>query len=70
MIHASQDKKLPANYKKYIYNSFKKYLDLKSIQLKIIFRKSDNPYKGKNTLTERQIKKRKRLLSFVKKAKK
>ena len=66
VIHASQDKKLPANYKKYIYNSFKKYLDLKSIQLKIIFRKSDNPYKGKNTLTERQIKKRKRLLSFVK----
>ena len=70
VIHASQDKKLPANYKKYIYNSFKKYLNLKSIQLKIIFRKSDNPYKGKNTLTERQIKKRKRLLSFVKKAKK
>ena len=70
VIHSSQDKKLPANYKKYIYNSFKKYLDLQSIQLKIIFRKSDNPYKGKNTLTERQIKKRKRLLSFVKKAKK
>ena len=70
VIHSSQDKKLPANYKKYIYNSFKKYLDLRSIQLKIIFRKSDNPYKGKNTLTERQIKKRKRLLSFVKKAKK
>ena len=70
VIHASQDKKLPANYKKYIYNSFKKYLDLQSIQLKIIFRKSDNPYKDKNTLTERQIKKRKRLLSFVKKAKK
>ena len=70
VIHASQDKKLPANYKKYIYNSFKKYLDLKSIQLKIIFRKSDNPYKGKNTLTDRQIKKRKRLLSFVKKGKK
>jgi len=70
VIHASQDKKLPANYKKYIYNSFKKYLDLKSIQLKIIYRKSDNPYKGKNILTERQIKKRKRLLSFVKKAKK
>ncbi len=70
VIHASQDKKLPANYKKYIYNSFKKYLDLKSIQLKIIFRKSDNPYKGKNTLTDRQIKKRKRLLSFIKKGKK
>lgn len=70
VIHASQDKKVPANYKKYIYNSFKNYLGLKSIQLNIIFRKSDNPYKAKNMLTERQIKKRKRLLSFVKKARK
>ena len=70
VIHASQDKKVPANYRKYIYNSFKKYLELKSIQLKIIFRKSDNPYKNKNTLTDRQIKKRKRLISFVKKGKK
>ena len=70
VIHASQDKKVPANYRKYIYNSFKKHLELKSIQLKIIFRKSDNPYKDKNTLTDRQIKKRKRLLSFVKKGKK
>ena len=26
VIHSSQDKKLPANYKKYIYNSFKKFL--------------------------------------------
>ena len=70
VIHSSQDKKVPANYRKYIYNSFKKYLDLKSIQLKIIFRKSENPFKSKNTLNERQIKKRKRLLSFVKKGKK
>ena len=70
VIHASQDKKVPANYRKYIYNSFKKHLELKSIQLRIIFRKSDNPYKNKNTLTDRQIKKRKRLLSFVKKGKK
>ena len=70
VIHASQDKKVPANYRKYIYNSFKKHLELKSIQLKIIFRKSDNPYRDKNTLTDRQIKKRKRLLSFVKKGKK
>ena len=70
IIHASQDKKVPANYRKYIYNSFKRHLELKSIQLKIIFRKSDNPYKDKNTLTDRQIKKRRRLLSFVKKGKK
>ena len=30
VIHASQDKKLPANYKKYIYNSFKNILILRA----------------------------------------
>ena len=46
-------------------------LDLKSIQLKIIFRKSDNPYEGKkNKLSERQVKKRKRLIKHIKKSKK
>jgi len=44
---------------------------LKSIQLKIIFRKSDNPFEGKkNKLSERQVKKRKRLITYNKKNKK
>ena len=71
IIHSNQDKKIPKNYRKYLENSFRTELDLKSIQLKIIFRKSDNPYEGKkNKLSERQIKKRKRLVKHIKKSKK
>ena len=71
IIHSNQDKKIPKNYLKYLENSFRTELDLKSIQLKIIFRKSDNPYEGKkNKLSERQVKKRKRLIKHIKKSKK
>ena len=68
VIHSNQDKKIPQNYKKYLENSFRSSLKLQSIQLKIIFRKSDNPFENKvNKLTERQIKKRQRMMKHVKK---
>ena len=71
IIHSNQDKKIPNNYKKYLENSFRAELGLKSIQLKIIFRKSLNPYEGKkNKLSERQLKKRQRLMKHAKKSKK
>ena len=44
VIHSNQDKKIPQNYKKYLENSFRSALKLESIQLKIIFRKSENPF--------------------------
>ena len=68
VIHSNQDKKIPQNYKKYLENSFRSSLKLQSIQLKLIFRKSDNPYENKvNKLTDRQIKKRQRMMKHVKK---
>ena len=68
VIHSNQDKKIPQNYKKYLENSFRSSLRLQSIQLKLIFRKSDNPYENKvNKLTDRQIKKRQRMMKHVKK---
>tara|TARA_B100001175_G_scaffold246594_1_gene213289 strand:- start:3366 stop:4751 length:1386 start_codon:yes stop_codon:yes gene_type:complete len=71
VIHSNQDKKIPSNYKKYLENCFRSNLGLSSIQLKLIFRKADNPYEGKkNKLSERQVKKRKRLIKHNKKSKK
>ncbi len=71
IIHSNQDKKIPNNYKKYLENSFRESLGLSSIQLNLIFRKADNPYKNKkNKLSERQIKKRQRLIKHNKKSKK
>ena len=68
VIHSNQDKKIPQNYKKYLENSFRSSLKLQSIQLKLIFRKSDNPFENKvNKLTDRQIKKRQRMMKHVKK---
>jgi GTP-binding protein len=68
VIHSNQDKKIPQNYKKYLENSFRSSLQLQSIQLKLIFRKSENPFENKvNKLTERQIKKRQRMMKHVKK---
>ena len=63
IIHSNQDKKIPANYKKYLENSFREELHLNSVQLKLIFRKSSNPFDGKkNKLSNRQTKKRQRLI--------
>lgn len=71
IISSNQDKKIPQNYKKYIKNSYKSSLNLESVQLNVIFRKSDNPFKNKsNELTKRQIKKRTRLKKFTNKNKK
>ena len=68
VIHSNQDKKIPQNYKKYLENSFRSSLKLQSIQLKLIFRKPDNPFENKvNKLTDRQIKKRQRMMKHVKK---
>ena len=70
IVHSNQDKKIPSNYKKYLENSFRSELGLKSVQLKIIFRKSENPFEGKkNKLSDRQVKKRQRLIKHIKKAK-
>ena len=68
IIHSNQDKKIPQNYRKYLENSLREALKLQSIQLKLIFRKSENPFKSKiNKLTERQVKKRQRMMKHVKK---
>ena len=70
VIHSNQDKKIPQNYKKYLENSFRSELKLQSIQLRLIFRKSENPFESKvNKLTDRQIKKKQRLIKYNKKNK-
>ena len=70
IIHSNQDKKIPQNYRKYLENSFRSNLKLQSIQLKLFFRKSENPYESKvNKLTDRQLKKRQRMMKHVKKKK-
>lgn len=63
VIHGNQLDALPASYKRYLINAFTVQLGLVGTPLKLEFRNSDNPYKDKkNTLTDRQIKRRQRLI--------
>ncbi|WP_020558660.1 ribosome biogenesis GTPase Der [Thiofilum flexile] len=68
IIHGNQTEKIPPSYETYLINYFRKTLKLKGTQVKLEFKTGENPYEGKrNTLTPRQIHKKKRLMKFIKK---
>ena len=63
LIHGNNTKDLSASYKKYLENYFRSEIGFESSSLQIKFRDGVNPFKHKtNILSERQRKKRKRLL--------
>lgn len=69
LIHGNQTSALPANYVKYLQKSIMAEFHIVGIPLKLEFRSGDNPYAGrKNALTERQMKKRQRMMRHYKKA--
>lgn len=68
VIHGNQTEDLPLSYQRYLAKYFIKALKLKNTPVKIICKTGENPYEGKrNTLTKRQLHKRRRLMDFVKK---
>lgn len=68
VIHGNQTDKVPESYRRFLINRFRKAFKLKGTPVRLAFRTSDNPYKGRrNTLTPRQERKRKRLMKKVKK---
>lgn len=67
VIHGNQTKDLPAAYRRYLANYFRKSLKLEGTPVRIELKTGVNPYQGKkNVLTKRQIGKRQRLKKFVK----
>lgn len=70
VIHGNQVDQVPSHYTRYLEKTFRKVLELQGTPVKIEYRTSDNPYKGKkNKLTSRQISKKRRLMKHVKKKK-
>lgn len=68
VVHGNQVERVPASYKRYLSNTFRKVLKLHGTPLRIEFKGHENPYKNRrNTLTPRQEYKRKRLMKRVKK---
>ena len=68
VIHGNQTDKLPEAYRRYLINRFRKAFKLKGTPVRLSFKTSKNPFKGKrNKLTPRQERSRKRLMKRVKK---
>ena len=68
VIHGNQTEKLPEAYRRYLVNRFRKAFKLKGTPVRLAFKTSDNPFKGRrNKLTPRQERKRQRLMQRVKK---
>jgi GTPase len=67
VIHGNQVERVPEDYKRYLAHFFRKKLRLKGTPVLVQFKSGDNPYKAKrNTLTPRQLHRRRRMLKHVK----
>lgn len=67
VIHGNQLDQLPESYLKYLTNQYRLQLNLVGQPIKLEYRNTDNPFKErKNKLTDRQIKRKRRLMKFVK----
>ncbi|MBA2817187.1 ribosome biogenesis GTPase Der [Candidatus Pantoea persica] len=68
VIHGNRVKDLPDSYKRCLMNYFRRSLNVMGTPIRIQFKEGDNPFAGKrNLLTSTQQRKRKRLLSHLKK---
>ncbi|WP_226503150.1 MULTISPECIES: ribosome biogenesis GTPase Der [Pseudomonas] len=69
VIHGNQVEKVPTSYVRYLENTYRRVLKLVGTPIRIEFKGGENPYeKLKNTLTDRQVNKKRRLMSHHKKA--
>ncbi|MCU0766291.1 MAG: ribosome biogenesis GTPase Der [Gammaproteobacteria bacterium] len=66
VIHGNQTEHVPAAYRRFLEQRFRDALHLRGTPVRVEFRTGENPFAGrKNPLTPRQIRKRKRLVSFT-----
>ena len=69
-VHGNQDSAIPNSFRRFLENQFREKLGLIGVPVKVIFKKSENPFSGnKNKLNERQLNKRKRIIKYRKKSK-
>ena len=67
-FHGNHVQSVPKNYERFLMNFFITSLKLTNTPIKIDFKSGDNPFKDKkNSLSARQIQKKRRLMKFVKK---
>jgi GTP-binding protein len=68
VIHGNRTESLPNSYQRYLENRFRELLKIEGSPIRLELKSGDNPFEGrKNTLTERQIKRKRRMMRHVKK---
>jgi GTPase len=66
VIHGNQTEEVPASYRRYLVNRFRRVLDLSGTPVRIELRTGANPFQGRrNRLTPAQQRKRARLKRFA-----
>lgn len=71
VIHGNQVDAVPRAYSRYLENTYRRELKLVGTPIRIEYKGGINPYEGKkNKLTERQVNKKRRLMSHHKKLEK
>ena len=71
VVHGNQVDRIPRSYTRYLENTYRKVLKLAGTPIRVEYKGGDNPYSEvKNKLTERQVNKKRRLMSHNKKSKK
>ncbi|URL06300.1 ribosome biogenesis GTPase Der [Avibacterium sp. 21-595] len=71
VVHGNQIDRLPDSYKRYLSNYYRRSLKIIGSPIRLLFQEGSNPFAGKrNKLTPNQLRKRKRLMKFIKKSKK
>lgn len=71
VIHGNQVDSLPDSYRRYLAKTFQERLNLSGTPVKIELKNSDNPFKErKNILTDKQQRKKTRMIRHAKKSKK
>lgn len=71
VIHGNQTENVPKSYKRYLENTFRRIMAIEGTPIRIEFKTGDNPFAGRrNTLTPRQIHKKKRMVAHHKKVEK
>lgn len=66
IIHGSRTKHIADSYRRYLENFFRKRFKLEGTPIRIEFRDGENPFAGRrNVLTDKQQKKRQRLIRHV-----
>lgn len=71
IVHGNFGTSVPATWQRYLENMLRKVLKIKGTPIVLEFKSKANPFEAnKNELTQRQVQRKRRMMSFVKKKKK